>query len=231
MGETENLTASPPAGGTASNESPAQAATATPEPQAGDGTHEHESHPERPERPDRTESISLDEARKLRSEAANLRKRLKAYEEEKAKAQEAQLSEQQKLEKRLAELQAEHETVRRQMQERGVNSEVRLQAAQMGIVDPSAAAKLLDWSEIEYDDDGAPTNIPDLLKKLLKVSPYLAGKSGSGAGSLPANPARSASTAPQPITWEYLGTITPQEYSARQKEIREFMAKNPPRFR
>lgn len=230
MGETENLTASPPAGGTASNEPSAQAAT-SPEPQAGDGTPEHESHPERPDRSDRTESISLDEARKLRSEAANLRKRLKAYEAEEEKAKEAQLSEQQKLEKRLAELQAEHETVRRQMQERSVNYEVRLQAAQMGIVDPSAAAKLLDWSEIEYDEDGAPTNIPDLLKKLLRASPYLAGKSGSGAGSLPANPARSASTAPQPITWEYLGTITPQEYSARQKEIREFMAKNPPRFR
>src|SRR2546430_219131 len=94
MGETP--TSTPPQAGDADTQSlqPQAGTLSTSEPQAGEGTNE---------------TISLEEAKKLRSEAASLRKRLKAFEDAEAKAKEAQLSEQQKLENRLAELHAQHE--------------------------------------------------------------------------------------------------------------------------
>lgn len=102
------------------------------------------------------------------------RKKLSSYEEAERKAQEAQLSEIERIRKQHAELQAQHDTYTRQMQERIVRYEVEAQARKLNIIDPDAAAKLLDWSELEYDDDGTPTNAAKLLDKLLKNKPYLA---------------------------------------------------------
>src|SRR5229473_7318923 len=52
------------------------------------------------------QQISLEEAKKLRSEAASLRKRMKAFEDEKAAAEAAKLTEQEKLQKQLTDTQA-----------------------------------------------------------------------------------------------------------------------------
>lgn len=62
-----------------------------------------------------------------------------------------------------------------QLLEERVNASV-LRAAK-NLVDPDAAARLLDRSAIEYDDDGKPTNIGPLLDALVKEKPYL--KSGT----------------------------------------------------
>ncbi len=120
-----------------------------------------------------TETISLEEARKLRSEAQNLRKRLKSYEDAERAAQEAQMTAQQKLEKQYADLQAQHEAHVRSTQERIIRYEVEAQARKLNIIDPDAAAKLLDWSELEFDDEGLPINAGKLLEKLIKNKPYL----------------------------------------------------------
>jgi hypothetical protein len=209
----ENTSSAQPQAGEAENPQPQ--AGATPEPQAGDGQSET--------------TISLEEAKKLRSEAANLRKRLKGFEEAETKAKEAQLSEQQKLEKKLADLQAQHDAVARQSQERIVNYEVRLQAAQMGIVDPDAAARLLDWSGIEYDDDGSPQNVSELLKGLLKAKPYLAGKQAPTSGGA-TNPSRSQSSGAQSLSWEVIGQMKPEEYAARSSEIKQWIAAHPYKY-
>ena len=183
------------------------------------------------------DTISLDEAKKLRSEAANLRSRLRSTEAKakelddlKAKLEADKLSETEKLQKQLATLQSEHDNAIRAAQERTINYEVRLQAAQMGIVDPDAAAKLLDWSQIEYDDNGSPTNVNDLLKNLLKTRPYLAGKAQVQTSGGATNPSRSTTTAPQTLSWEVIGNMKPDEYNARRAEIQQWIATHPHRF-
>lgn len=126
----------------------------------------------------------------LRRENASHRTKLKKFEEDEAKRNESQLTEQQKLEAKLAKLQSDHDNATRTLQERTVNYEVRLQAATMGIVDPDAAAKLLDWTELAYDDNGAPTNVEALLKALLKAKPYLASKAAQPTSGGATNPSR-----------------------------------------
>jgi septal ring factor EnvC (AmiA/AmiB activator) len=116
-------------------------------------------------------------------------KKLSAYEEAEKAAKEAQLSEIEKTQTKLSELQAQHETYKQQTQTRIIRYEVQQQAAKLGIIDPDAAAKLLDWSELEYAEDGTPTNAEKLLTALVKSKPYLAPKAPEPAQQ-PATPAK-----------------------------------------
>ena len=99
---------------------------------------------------------------------------MKAFEDAEEAAKQAQLSEIERTKAAHAKAQSELETYKRTAQERMVRYEVAARAAALGIIHPDAAAKLLDWSELEYDDDGTPTNADKLLEKLLKNMPYLA---------------------------------------------------------
>lgn len=120
------------------------------------------------------------------------RKKLSAYEDAEKKAQEAQLSEVERVNKQNSELQHKLETTERVMRERIIRYEVEAQAHKLGIIDPEAAAKLLDWSEIQLNDDGIPSNAANLLEKLIKHKPYLAPKPAEPAPA--ATPAQTATT-------------------------------------
>lgn len=113
-----------------------------------------------------------------KEEVERHRKKLTAYEQEREAAkkatEEAQLSEIERSKKQYAELQAQHTQYQQQMQARVVRYEVERQATKLGIIDPDAAAKLLNYSELEYDEDGSPKNADKLLEKLIKNKPYLA---------------------------------------------------------
>ena len=144
-----------PAAAPAANaeQTPAQVATnTTPQPQAGEGS----------------KSISLEEAKKLRSEAQSLRKRMKAYEDAEKAAQEAALSEAEKSAKRAQEAEARI----KQYQDQLVTAQVKLAAQEKGIIDPELAA-LAVQKTLELDDDGMPTNLDEALDALIKNKPYL----------------------------------------------------------
>lgn len=173
----------------------AQAATTTtPEPQAGEG------------KPSKSAEDYERMIAELRKENASHRTKLKKFEDDESQRAQAQLSEQEKLQQKLAKLQADHDNALRTSQERIINYEVRLQAAQAGIIDPDAASKLLDWSAIEYDDNGQPKNVKELLANLLKAKPYLAGKAAPPTSGGATNPSRIQSSS-QPITKEYVNQI------------------------
>ena len=158
-----------PAAAPAANaeQTPAQVATnTTPQPQAGEGS----------------ESISLEEAKKLRSEAQSLRKRMKAYEDAEKAAQEAALSEAEKSAKRAQEAEARI----KQYQDQLVTAQVKLAAQEKGIIDPELAA-LAVQKTLELDDDGMPTNLDEALDALIKNKPYLV-----PASSVPEQPATPA---------------------------------------
>lgn len=181
------------ANGNETNNAPALAATntpaiTTPHAQAADGNSEE------------TEVLSLEAARKLRSEAASLRQRERAalerlavLEAAEAKRQEADMTAQQRAEKALADAQSTHTTKIAAMQARILAAQIESQAAKLGIIDPEAAMKLLDRDGLELDSDGLPTNLEKALAALIKAKPYLVGKTPpTNAGGV-TNPARSAS--------------------------------------
>ncbi len=179
------------------------------------------------------EQISLEEAKKLRSEAASLRKRMKAFEDEKAAAEAAKLTEQEKLQKALSDTQAQLSEKERVIQERVIRYEVQLQAAAMG-VDPlylDKIPRLINPSELKFDDDGAPTNVKELLDKLVKEMPALvlqqqATRPSTAGGAT--NPGRTAANTTG-LSWEVITKMTGEQYDARRQEIMQWMQKNPPK--
>lgn len=152
-----------------------------------------------------TETFSLEDARKLRSENKSLRSRLHEFESKAQADADAKLSEQERLQKRLSELESDRTERETKAQERVLRYEVRIHAKDLGIVDPSDALKLLDLSEVEYDDDGEPKNIDKLLRDLVRKKPYLAGS--AVAASNAANPAKNSATA-QTFTRAQLNDFT-----------------------
>ena len=109
-----------------------------------------------------------------RRESAGYRTRLSAFEKTAADQEAAGLSESEKLSKRNTQLEADL-TAERRDRKLGVDRyEVQLAAGKLGIVDPDAAVKLLDWSTVEYGTDGSPTNVEAALKALIAKRPYLA---------------------------------------------------------
>jgi hypothetical protein len=119
------------------------------------------------------ESISLEEAKKLRSEANSLRRRLKDF-EDKAKADEdAKLSEQERSSKRIADLEGLLARRDSDLKERTIRSATVVEAARLGFADPDDALRLLDPTALEFDDDGNPKNVASELAALAKSKPYL----------------------------------------------------------
>lgn len=134
------------------------------------------------------ERFDAEYVKKLRAEAAQYRTRLRELEQKVKAHEDEKLSEQEKLQKKLAELEREAAEKARALQERTTEYEVKLKAANLGIIDPEAAWRLLDVAAIEFYDDGKPKNIELLLKELIKNKPYLAALAQYAA----TNPARSS---------------------------------------
>src|SRR5258708_8809295 len=185
------------------------------------------------------EQISLEEAKKLRSEANATRKRekdalaqLKVYQDKEQQAKDAQLPEMERLQKQLTDTQAQLGEKERANQERVIRYEVQLQAAALG-VDPlylDKIARLIDRKEIKTDDEGMPTNVKELLDKLVKEMPALVpqqqGRHPSTAGGA-TNPSRSSSST-SGLSCAHITKMPRHKYNAREQQIMRRIKKNPP---
>lgn len=152
-----------------------------------------------------------------------------AIDAEKLSDEEKRTLERQTLEKQLADLQKEKETATRQTQELRVTNEVFKHGQRLNIIDLDAAQKLLDTSQIEYDDSGQPSNIEALLKTLVKERTWLVGKQQAQTSGGATNPSRSTSSSQQ-LSWEAISEMSikdPAQYRARREEIQLWMASNP----
>lgn len=67
-----------------------------------------------------------------------------------------------------------------------VKAEIRAQAAELGIVDADAAAKLADLSGVKVGDDGTVEGVREALEALLEAKPYL--KAAPKQVGSPSNP-------------------------------------------
>lgn len=137
-------------------------------------------------------AVANPEAQKYAAEAAANRKalrdaekRIAEFEAAQKAAEDAKLSEVERASKRAADAERQLADRTRAFQERIISGDIQLNAAKLGIIDPDAAAKLLDWSGLEYDDDGLPTNATALLEQLLAAKPYLRGANAAANASAP----------------------------------------------
>jgi hypothetical protein len=143
----------------------ATGAQAAPETQPPAGDSGAQAAPEGGEPSPQPESISLEEARKLRSEANSLRKRLKEYED-------ADKSESEKAAQRLKDLEEALASERTRGQTLALQMSTFNVARKLGFRNPEIAYRLLG-SEVEFAEDGSPKNVESLLKAIAQAEPYL----------------------------------------------------------
>ncbi len=116
---------------------------------------------------------AADEAARYRTQLRDAQKLIADFQAKEKAAADAQLSEVERAQKQAAEWQQKHADTTRAMQERIIGLTIQLQASKLNIIDPDAAVKLMDWSQLEFDDDGTPTNADKVLADMVKVRPYL----------------------------------------------------------
>jgi molecular chaperone GrpE (heat shock protein) len=151
--------------------------------------------------------------RKLSAEAAAYRRKVRELEQKLKQYEEAQLSEQEKLQRRLAELERERAQWERNLQETVLRYEIQLAAQRLGVVDTDAAYKLIDLADVEFDEEGRPTNVETVVRALLQKRPWLAPSS-----SIPAsNPATASSGATRMFTRSQLRD--PKFFAEHRDEI------------
>jgi len=151
---------------------PTNAAPAAADGQPQAGTPAPEATPDAQAAAGDNATISLEDARKLRSESQNLRKRLKELEDEKQKAADAQLSEVERAKKQADAAQTRLAEIEGTLRQERVGREVERTAAKLKL-DPELAGRLVAPDMLEYDDDGKPTNTEKVLKGLIAKWPNL----------------------------------------------------------
>jgi type IV secretory pathway VirB10-like protein len=164
-------------------------------------------------------------ARATRQEAASYRTRLRATEGErdafKTKAEEYERSQLTEQERVAADLEAarglskaQAETITRLQ----LQNEVLARTSAHGIVDADAAYRLLDQSQVVYED-GRPVNVDQLLETLVTNKPWL---KGSGTPSVPlpdVQPTNAPRVPPSTLTIDDIKKMTPQQINARWDEV------------
>ena len=118
------------------------------------------------------ETISLDEAKKLRSESASLRKRLKDAESRVQKFETQNQTEAEKREAALAQAEERASTAESRYRKAVGRAAVAEEASRSGAISPKAIHALIQ-DDIEFDDEGNPANVAGLIDKLRTEEPVL----------------------------------------------------------
>jgi regulator of replication initiation timing len=119
-----------------------------------------------------TSTLSVEDARKVRSENRNLRQRLKDAESERDTLKAGTQSDIEKATGQVQSLTQTNQALTTQNQ----NLRAQVAASRLGIIDPEIAASLVDWNDA--DDDAA---LDRQMSAILKARPYLAGNVAGGA--------------------------------------------------
>lgn len=160
----------------------------TDEPQDGEGSAQPNLDPEALQR----------ELAETRRRSAEYRRKLREKEEQEAQAQREAMTELDRLKADNEALTAEVARLSAERKQEKVDRQVFGLAPSLNLVDPEVVARLIDRSEVEFDDDsGNPTNVEALVKEVIRTKPYLVqgnrtsppqnigGTSGAQAGPAP----------------------------------------------
>jgi hypothetical protein len=154
-----------------------------------------------------------------RREAAAHRTENAALKKAQADAETAKLSDLDKATKKAADLEVKLAQAEAASRERINRYEVQIAAAKLGIIDPEAAVKLLDWESLEYEADGSPKGLDKALAALTANRPWLVGTPAPQAGAT--NPARGH--AQGQMTMADVKKLTRQQVAAMNPEQRAQM--------
>jgi len=135
------------------------------------------------------ETISLDEAKSLRSENKSLRTRLRELEKAEQARTEAEKSEIEKANDRATAAERDLATERLARQDYALRLETASVARRLGFRDPDLAFRLVPAADVEFDESGQPKNIDRLLGDLVKSHPYLANGTADYGGGPRGTPA------------------------------------------
>lgn len=154
-----------------------------------------------------SETISLEEAKKLRSEAAGLRKRLKELEANAQAQADAKLGDLEKATKQLAQTTERVTALSAALRQERVGRLTERLATKLNL-EPELTAKLLAAEAIEYDDDDQPIDLEKKIKALAQRWPQLVKPTAAtpGAGNNAA---------------EGRGTPLPADAKQREAELRQ----------
>jgi multidrug efflux pump subunit AcrA (membrane-fusion protein) len=185
------------------------------QPQAGSTPESPQAGTSQPTLTPLTHEQALAELARVRHESAERRVKLTQLEQAQQEAERAKLSKQEQLQAKIADLERAQSERDRAHQERTVKYEVQLHASKLGIMHPDAAAKLLDWSQLEYAEDGSPKNAQKLLKDLVAAMPELAGPIPSGSVANPPTTNSHSLT----FTQAQIAAMSPEDYRKNRVAI------------
>lgn len=126
--------------------------------------------------------ISLEAARKIRSENQGLRNRLKEFEKADEDRRKAGMSDLEKANTEKAALETKVATLEGQIKVQGLRYAAHDAAVELGMKTPELAHRLIDISDVEFDDEGSPKNLKALLKKVTDKNGYLLKEQGDFGG-------------------------------------------------
>jgi len=183
---------------------------------------------------DASKTFDAEYVAKLRQENASYRTKYKEAATErdtlKSKVDEheaANLSELDRLEKERNEYAEKVQKLSEISSQRILDYEAVVLANKLNIVDPDAAVKLLDRSELEWDESsGKPMNLQTLLEALLEARPYLKGQTKP---VVPAIGATNAATTGRTdatggaLTLDQIKQMSPAEQEKRADEVNAFL--------
>jgi hypothetical protein len=179
----------------------------------------------------------------LRKEAASYRTKNKQFEDQQAANDLAKLGDLERAQKiaddaqkQVAERDQIITTTQRELLDLKITRAIERKAGELGIIDPDAAARLIDWADLDFDDKGLPKNLDAVLTALLTAKPYLFAQAHqSGAPPAPRPTSSGGATNPGAggvapgaaggsggsITAASYRAMSPQERILRNKEVQD----------
>lgn len=166
------------------------------------------------------------EAAKYRTELRDAKSQLKELATKQKEREDAEKSELQKQTERGTVLEAQVREAGEKVRKLTLQNATFQKSVELGIVDPDAAFRLLDLDDVEWDED-KPTNVEDLLTKLVDRKPYLKGDTKKAPPKVQStNPPTKSGKGDAALTMEDVQRMSDDEVAERLPEVMEVMAKS-----
>jgi hypothetical protein len=144
--------------------------------------------PVQPGEVDSAPVTGADQTQALLRQLRKTKKELETFKQADEQRKTSDLSETEKANKRATEAEAERDRVKAEAKTERLQNRFEAAALKAGVVDPDAAFKLADLSDVEWDENGKPIGLDAIIKDLKAARPFLfaapaAPKIGTGGGN------------------------------------------------
>lgn len=163
--------------------------------------------------------------KKLRNEAASYRVKLRELEKQVEDFRRSQLSEKERLELERSDALKENSVLKESIRDTLLEAAVAKNVRKYELADADATFRLLDRSKVEFNDDGRPVNIDEVLGDTLERYPFLkvmvAETKKQAVDTGTTNPGKQRS---QTLSKDAIARMSPAERAANKDKIDAWMA-------